>query len=275
MKGTNRKAFTLAWLISRSQWLQSFTSLDNSPMPAPHTQHWRDFLYRFSKEMNLVDAARAEHSSTSKTLANGSRKPEKSKQKHSSSRGESAKKVQTTVFGPRVKVGERPHSIFWCDISVMEGNADSLTPAISAEIIWNLFEQNFRLEIRMVDQQVLPVDWASEELAGVRDELIRRIFPEEDDGYIVGRLPENNVGLVAENWRDRGRSVDALRMLISGWPGPDAQALASISIFDGCGKVTMTRAQFEHAEEMAVGLYCQTFFDYFGHAPSTPHRIPT
>jgi hypothetical protein len=281
MKGTNRKAFTLAWLISRSQWLQSFTSLDNSPMPAPHTQHWRNFLYRFSKEMNLVDAARAEELSTSqpsqkgKTPAKGSRKPEKSKQKHSSSREESSKNVQTTVFGPRVKVGERPHSIFWRDVSVMEGNADNLTPAISAEIIWNLFEQNFRLEIRMVDQQVLPADWALEELAGVRDELIRRIFPEDDDGYIVGRMPENNVGLVAENWRDRVRSVEALRMLITGWPGPDAHALASMSMFDGCGKLTTTRAHFERVEEMAVGLYCQMFFDYFGRAPSTPHRIPT
>ena len=277
MKGTNRKAFTLAWLISRSQWLQSFTSLDNSPAPAPHTQHWRDFLYCFSKEMNLVDASRAEELSTSQPSqkGKGSRKLEKSKQKHASSRGESSKNVQTNIFGPRVQVGERPHSVFWRDVSVMEGNTDNLTPAISAEILWNLFEQNFRLEIRMVDQQVLPADWASKESAGVRDELVRRIFPEDDDGYIVGRLPESNMGLVAENWRDRGRSVEALWMLISGWPGPDAHALASMLIFDQYGKLTATRAHFERVEERAVGLYCQTFFDYFGRAPSTPHRIPT
>ena len=157
----------------------------------------------------------------------------------------------------------------------MEGNSDNLTPAISAEILWNLFEQNFRLELRMVDQQVLPADWASQESAAVRDELVRRTFPEDDDGYIVGRLPETNVGLVAENWRDRARSVEALRVLITGWPGPDAQALASMSVFDGSGNLTTTRGHFERMEEMVVGLYCQTFFDYFGRAPSTPHRIAT
>ena len=281
MKGTNRKAFTFAWLISRSQWLQSFTSLDYSPAPAPHTQNWRDFLYRFSKEMNLVDASRAEDPPTSqlsqkgKTLAKGGRKSEKSKQKYAIKRGESLKNAQTSFFGPRVKVGERPHSIFWREVSVMEGNSDNLTPAISAEILWNLFEQNFRLELRMVDQQVLPADWASQESAAVRDELVRRTFPEDDDGYIVGRLPETNVGLVAENWRDRARSVEALRVLITGWPGPDAQALASMSVFDGSGNLTTTRGHFERMEEMVVGLYCQTFFDYFGRAPSTPHRIAT
>ncbi|KIJ91416.1 hypothetical protein K443DRAFT_126241 [Laccaria amethystina LaAM-08-1] len=248
---------------------------------APHTQHWRDFLYRFSKEMDLVDASRAEEPPTSqlsqkgKTPAKGGRKSEKSKQKYAMKRGESLKNAQTSLFGPRVKVGERPHSIFWRDVSVMEGNSDNLTPAISAEILWNLFEQNFRLELRMVDQQVLPADWASQESAAVRDELVRRTFPEDDDGYIVGRLPETNVGLVAENWRDRVRSVEALRVLITGWPGPDAHALASMSMFDGCGKLTTTWAHFERVEEMAVGLYCQMFFDYFGHAPSTLHRIPT
>lgn len=230
--------------------------------------------------MNLVDATRAAEQSTSqpsekgKTPAKASRKSAKSKQKQTASRGESLKEVRETFFGPRVQVGERPHSIFWRDVSVMEGNTDNLTPEISAEVVWNLFEQNFRLEIRMVDQQVLPADWASQDLAAVRDELVRRIFPEDDEGYIVGRVPASNVGLVAENWRDRVRAVEALRVLVAGWPGPDALALASMSLFDGSGKLTTTRAHFERVEEKAVGLYCQTFFDYFGRAPSTPHRIP-
>ncbi|EDR09777.1 uncharacterized protein LACBIDRAFT_325581 [Laccaria bicolor S238N-H82] len=260
MKGTNHKAFTLAWLISHSQWLQSFTPLDYSPSPAPHSQHWRDFLYQFSKEMNLVDALQAKELPTSqpshkgKTPANSGRKSDKSKQRYTIKRGELLKNAQTTFFGPRVKVGERPHSIFWRDVSVMEGNTDHLTPAISAEILWNLFEQNFRLELRMVDQQVLPADWASWESAAVRDELVRRIFPEDDDGYIVGRLPDTNVGLVAENWRDRARSVEALRVLITGWPGPDVHALASMPMFDGSGKLAMTRVDFERMEEKAVGL---------------------
>ncbi|EDR07472.1 uncharacterized protein LACBIDRAFT_327986 [Laccaria bicolor S238N-H82] len=89
-----------------------------------------------------------------------------------------------------------------------------------AEILWNLFEQNFRLELRMVDQQVLPANWASQELAAVRDELVWRTFPEDDDGYIVGRLPETNVGLVTENWRDRARKV----------LGSDKSALSVIDI---------------------------------------------
>ncbi|EDR08566.1 uncharacterized protein LACBIDRAFT_327110 [Laccaria bicolor S238N-H82] len=209
MRGTNCKAFTFAWLISRSQWLQSFTSLDYSPGPAPHTQHWRDFFYHFSKEMNLVDTLwadiplTAQLSQKGKTPAKGGRKSVKSKQNYAIKRGESLKNAQATFFGPRVNVGERPQLIFWRDVAVMEGNTDNLTPAISAEILWNLFEQNFRLELRMVDQQVLPADWASQDSAAVRDELVRRIFPEDDDNYIVGRLPETNVGLVAENWRDR------------------------------------------------------------------------
>ncbi|EDR08299.1 uncharacterized protein LACBIDRAFT_327416 [Laccaria bicolor S238N-H82] len=188
MKGTNRKAFTLAWLISRSQWLQSFTSVDYSLSPAPHTQHWRDFLYHFSKEMNLVHGSRAEDLPTSqqgkkgKTPAKGGRKSEKSKQNYAIKRGESLKNAQTTFFGPRVKLGERLHSIFWRDVLVMEGNTDNLMLVITAEILWNLFEQNFRLELRMVDQQVLPANWASQESAAVRDELVRRTFPEDDDG---------------------------------------------------------------------------------------------
>ncbi|EDR00451.1 uncharacterized protein LACBIDRAFT_334106 [Laccaria bicolor S238N-H82] len=107
-------------------------------------------------------------------------------------------------------------------------------PTIPADSGWNsdiLWEsagvhqnswgrQNFRLELRMVNQQVLPANWASQELVAVQDELVWRTFPEDDDGYIVGRLPETNVGLVAENWRDQARKV----------LGSDKSALSVIDI---------------------------------------------
>ena len=267
--GVNHRSMILAWLMMRAQWLQSLVNIDSAPqLPAP--QHWRNFLYDFAKEMRLLPTL----PSTSKVAHGGVQKnkgKDRSGTKGSNRRSSKAKEVQASIFSSAMSLGCHPDMVYWGDLAVMQGENDAgLTSDIISQVIWNTFEQNFRHEIRQLDRHLLPAAWASISEAGLRENLIRRIFPDDTNGPVISTGPPSpsHLGLAADNWQDRLKYVEALRRLVLGWPGDASRQLKARYISE-----SMSEAKFRESEELVVRVYCQTFFDSFGRAPCTPHQI--
>ncbi|EDR03695.1 uncharacterized protein LACBIDRAFT_331189 [Laccaria bicolor S238N-H82] len=195
INGSNHRSMMLAWLMMRAQWLQSLINTDSAPqLPVPQLpvpQHWRNFLHDFAKEMGLLPTI----PSTSIGSHGGVQEKKGKDQTHQGSE-------------------ELPFSQ---GQGVMQGDKDDgLAPNIMSQVIWNTFEQNFRYEIRQLDRHLLPAAWASDSEAGLREDLIRRIFPDDSNGLVVSAGPPSIIGLAAENWKDRLKHVEALRQLVKG-----------------------------------------------------------
>lgn len=233
-------------------------------------QHWRNFLHDFARDMGLLTS---NPSAGQRTTASGGIKKNKGSKPVAATtqqqrRAQKAKEQQGSIFSGAVTLAGRPDIVLWGNVAVMQGESDLLSAPIMAQVIWNAFEQNFRYEIRHLDRLLLPAAWASDSAAGLREDLIRRVFPDDSDGLLIAEQ-RSNQGLAAKNWRDRLNYVEALRRVMVGWPGDAAWRLKARYISSDT-----TQTRFEETEQAVVSLYCQTFFDTFGRAPCTPHQAP-
>jgi hypothetical protein len=147
----------------------------------------------------------------------------------------------------------------------MVDNLESLSPKVTAEILWDLFENNWRLEFLALDRVIKPDKWKGED-AFERDRLIRNVFPGES--YVVDSIPAKNIGLAAELIKERRLYVEAFRVIVSSWPIAPA-ALSTWPL-----REDTKPGDFVYVERACVLCYLQTFFDHFGRAPITPRRIP-
>lgn len=97
-------------------------------------------------------------------------------------------------------------------------------------------------------------------------------FP--NNSVINVTFPLTGVGLAAPDWGDRAEFVEAFRVVLAQWPGQEAKELAKKRAFvQGQGEPPVEEMVTE-VEGIAHKFYCQTFFDYFGRAPTIPHSVP-
>jgi hypothetical protein len=176
------------------------------------------------------------------------------------------------IFSLRLPTASFPKQVFWNELAVQHGDTSMLTCTVTSQIIWDLFEHNFRLELLALDRCVMAKIWQDSLKAAARDDLLKRVFP-GDSGYLVGVMPSSNEGLAAEKWEDRMPYVENFRVLVSDWPGESAALLKDIKVL-ASPFFTPRRSDVDKVEVLLTHFYCQTFFDYFGRAAITPHRIP-
>ncbi|RDB30786.1 hypothetical protein Hypma_005864 [Hypsizygus marmoreus] len=172
----------------------------------------------------------------------------------------------------------RPDQIHFHEEIIMLGDEDQLkrdlSPEVSAEVLWELFEHNFRFELLTLDKTLAPLMWAGTSQDGfpmkaTRDVMVRKVFAgddETDGSYLVEKIPTKDVGLAARNWFDRMPHVHALACLMSAWKGCPYE-------ISRCER-NMRESQLLQMERLVAQFYCQCFFDYFGRAAIVPHRIP-
>jgi hypothetical protein len=158
-----------------------------------------------------------------------------------------------------------PDRVFWNKKEILSSNPASAR-SVAPEVIWNLYEQNFRIEMLLLDRAVMSASWENPALANRQEGMLRRIFP-GDTGFFVGEMPHTNQGLAAESWAHRGLYVQKFCELLADWPKHPA-------VFDQMPELSNEKRMAE-MEHMAIAFYCQTFFDYFARAPITPHRLPS
>jgi len=171
-----------------------------------------------------------------------------------------------------------PSDTFWrgkllLTKDALRNNQFTVRSSVAKEIIWELFNQNFALELLALDQVVFPRDNMTDEEGIERDAKVSACFP---DGILVGMsYPTVDRGLGALRWRDRIEYVEAFRLLLSTWKGEMVSEDVALRL-GGLPLVvsTATEQHVEALEMVAYAFYCQTFFDHFGRAPCVPCRLP-
>ena len=157
----------------------------------------------------------------------------------------------------------------------------AITPAVTAEVIWELREDTWHLDLMALDQALPPKFWlpASEGLVDSsetlhtqlrREMVLRQALPArggEDLGEIfVTKIPNVDRGLASYHWSNHHGYLVALGELMLSWHKcPETIVNADTA------RVELPSRQLER---LLVKFYCESFFDTFGRAPIVPCRLP-
>jgi len=273
------KRYLICWMVIQLPWLYRTTNRSSTPSATsatsatssakktsdcfPHSQEWRDYLTSVASRLGLVQSV------------------------HHTSNPEGSNKRRKTLgndldalFGL-----EWPDHIGAVDVTwqgsvvVTETDLQTLQFNIPVstirEILWDLSEHNFRLELLALDRCIWDRQRMSASGAERREEMIRNCFPQQS--LVLLDLLRYDMGLGARGFEDRYEYVEAFHEVLATWPGAGAESLRSMSaVWREGQRVSGAESDEVYAvERVAYRFYCQTFFDYFGRAPTVPHVLPT
>ncbi|KAJ2935927.1 hypothetical protein H1R20_g1168, partial [Candolleomyces eurysporus] len=164
---------------------------------------------------------------------------------------------------------ERLDKILWYEQTIMLGSKEdlkqALTPEISAEVLYELRETTFCVELMALDQVLAPHKWGGRETNNSDGDSL--VQPGEQVAEIfLSMIPNVDRGLAAKFWADRHPFVKQLHLLMLDWEGCP-KAIREVPISPG--PINTPRL-----EKLVVDYYCQTFATSFGRAPVTPCRLP-
>ncbi|KAJ2917052.1 hypothetical protein MD484_g3367, partial [Candolleomyces efflorescens] len=180
---------------------------------------------------------------------------------------------------------EKLDKILWYEQTIMLGNEENLrealTPDIQAEVLWELREINWRIELMALDQVLAADQWPADsdgsddnghgqERRLKREMMIRRVFPlnpgQRVPDFFPTEIPNVDRGVAAYHWTKRHDAIGQLRALMFSWAGCPENILTLPGHF--------APRSSEELECAVVEYYCQAFFDTFGRVPITPCRLP-
>jgi hypothetical protein len=123
---SERRALYLSnWLRSRAGWIQAVLhAIDPSGGAPPHpsSQIWRDWLVQTVDKANSSSLAPPTPGAISKA--------------------KKRKAAASKLFKAQLSDQPMVDSVFWREQQIMIANLDSLAPQTTAEILWELFENN-------------------------------------------------------------------------------------------------------------------------------------
>ncbi|KAF9231218.1 hypothetical protein BU15DRAFT_82677 [Melanogaster broomeanus] len=219
------------------------------PAKFPSPQMWRDFLISIQAE----DA---------KTTS-------------SDTRAATRRRAALEVFGEDVVVRTRGwrtgDTVSWRGMDISVDSLADPPVLLAKQILWELYELNFRYELYALDRVMAPELWAS--CFTECRALLHSIFL-GDSGLLMwdDTLPKQSsgLGLWSTAWTDARPSVDKFWELLSVWR--DAPSRLSAPLGD---LVADPNNQAAHLTMQSAGdFYVQTFFDHFGRLPIVPHVFP-
>ena len=261
--GSRLGTYIVSWLMIKPLWLNlatNRTTVEGHCSPYPEPQDWRDFLTDLHGNMGLgLAPSRSKESSAPEGVQD---RDKRRKYEHNNARLNKFN-IDTSKF-------TTPPDIFWRG-KILLTRAEvkekySINETIAKEVIWELINHNFALELLALDRVLF--NNLSEYDRQERDANVARCFP---DSILVGLdYPTVDRGLGALRWQDRMEYVEAFRSLLSTWKGDAADELGRL----GPLMHPASQHQVEAVERRAYVLYCQTFFDWFARAPTVPCRLP-
>ncbi|RDB25590.1 hypothetical protein Hypma_006943 [Hypsizygus marmoreus] len=136
------------------------------------------------------------------------------------------------------------------------------------EVIWELFELNFRFEFVGLDSRACSEGGDNLE---VRQHLIMACFPGRHGGsLLVADVEAGDRGLAAVSWKDRAPYLLAMLRVVKSWSGcpPLLAGAASKHVEE------LSEKDVQVVEEAVTKFYSQSFFNYFARAAIVPHRLP-
>jgi hypothetical protein len=260
--------YCACWLMIRPLWINLATHRrPGSAYPQP--QDWKTFLTDLYLQMGLIlpsSSHGAVSTSHKKSSTSGKRKDQQGQQNRSKRQktGDDSEHegVENAMFNVDISKFSSPSDVFWRDEMLitkdsLTSNRYSIVSSVAREIVWELFNTNFALELLATDRVIFPRNNTLYS-ALERDALVAECFP---DCVLVGLdYPLADKGLGAFFWRDRIEYVEAFRSLLSTWQGPAAGQLGRMSAL----VANSSELHVLEVERLAYRFYCQTFFDYFG-----------
>lgn len=176
------------------------------------------------------------------------------------------RKAKAADYFAELVLKDMPEAVYWRGQIINNGDVPS---PIAMEVLFELFEANFRVELLALDRVLMPKEWSNQSTHTARDELLRNVFfdPEGKPGgyYLIAEIPPENYGLASNNWEVRRVFVENLRLVMSSWPISRHRLPGSTQ--------SLMEFQFVEAERDIARFYCQRFFDMFGRAAVVPHRL--
>ena len=258
--------YTASWLLIRPAWMHSATNRNNNNgkcAPYPEPQDWKNYLTDLFGKMGIrLDSPEVARSKASEGIRNRNKKRK-------------VEIIEEAAVKFQIKTSDltSPSDVFWrgqllLSKDALRNNKLVIDDQVYREVIWELFNNNFALELLATDRVCFPRHEMSEDEGMDCDARVVACFPE---GILVGGdYPTLDKGLGAAHWQDRCEYVEAFRLLLSSWGGETALAL------DGMFPImhTSSEEEVEEVEKIAYHFYCQKFFDFFGRAPCVPARLP-
>ncbi|PPQ88337.1 hypothetical protein CVT26_009146, partial [Gymnopilus dilepis] len=156
-----------AWLLFRSTCIsrtldpgsQLHTATTRREVPKPSPQEWRDFLFDLGFAYGLKE----------QTFGRPAKKPRTA---------ESFREHFDFVMPENCA----PVDIYWrgqvvIPVSAIHTGSISLSDDIRREIVWDLYEHNFRLELLALDCVIFPRELMAAEDVSLRDDMVLACFP--------------------------------------------------------------------------------------------------
>jgi hypothetical protein len=275
---SERKALYLAvWLASRAGWTHYVhTAYATGSLPGATRTQWREWL----ASSHVAGTASPSANVNSAVLpttdpGNGSVPVTKvlspvrsSKKSGKAAMWSKAKREEAKhLFRSWIPDVTFPQHVYWKEKAFQFGDSAGMTPAVTAEILWDLFEHNWRFELLALDRAIHLREWSGEEWASDRDAALRAVF--FGGSFLVGPMPSRNRGLAADELEMRLPFLQAFKNIMQSWP--DAPASWNDVLLEG----DVDTAKVLALEDALVCFYCQTFFNFTGRCPITPHRLPS
>ncbi|KAJ2911998.1 hypothetical protein MD484_g8421, partial [Candolleomyces efflorescens] len=259
-----RVIYIATWLATRCVHMANV--LDGIFTGPLSTQNWRNFLHTVSTILQpelVVDQVDPQTSKTSlptsslppHLLSNPSqtRRPPSKPSKSSSSAARkrplptddpdpdrnptkrSKKQLNDYLLSLPIRSGSIKQ-VHWIEKTILLGSAEdleaALTPRITAEILYELEENCFRLDLLLLDQFCAPHKWpmvtpdtmlASERARLTRRRAVQSVFPMKPgsilDGFVLTEVPNIDRGLAALDHHGRHTYLLKLRELMLEWRG--------------------------------------------------------
>lgn len=260
---TRLDTYIVSWLMIRPLWLNlatNRTGVEGNCSPYPEPQDWKNFLTDLHGNMGL--GLTPSNSKKSSAPDGVQERDKRRKYEHNNTR--------LNKFNVDASNFTTPSDIFWRgEILLTQAQVKmnyTIDDTIAKQVIWELINHNFALELLALDRVLF--NKLSESDREERDANVAACFP---NSVLVGLdFPMVDEGLGALRWQDRVEYVEAFRLLLSTWEGDAAHELGRLGpLVD-----PLSQRRVEGVESRAYVLYCQTFFDWFGRAPTVPCRLP-
>jgi hypothetical protein len=136
---------------------------------------------------------------------------------------------------------------------------------IAQEILWELYELNFRFEFMALDRREHVPPQGSDDPP--REPLILACFG--GTSLAVAAIHSAREGLGAIDWRARRSSIIAMRTVMETWRGFTG---AKFHVTKGLDD--LSKEEFLDVEWAVAHFYTQRFFKHFARAAIVPHTLP-
>lgn len=256
------------WLRARSMCMYKSANSFRE-LPPIVTQAWRDLLNWSPRKATPP----APHVNQSVAPPKPSKKTKKSKvnvpagQTYTQMR----KDKLAALFGPAIEHPllqvSQSDKIFWCEREMILNGAGviDLDASVSREIVWDLFEHNFRLEPCALDFHLVSRFAMTAEEKCLRQDNLFACWGQ--DSLLVAGCPDTTVGLSAHNIKHRLPSLQAFGRLLTKWSGCPSPIIKG-DLAREAERTDIALAEFELA---LAKFYTQEFWDTFGRPAIIPH----